>query len=122
MAHVWGGGDVGAEEISGEAVSYVLEKCRRYDVVLLGTRHKKPEVLRFVSRRELEDAYVGLEIGTDQQAALDRFLDEGVGREEIMIHHALDCPEYHNLLDLLKGIRDKNRLKAVALDLPASLQ
>jgi uncharacterized iron-regulated protein len=92
-------------------------------VALLGTRNKRPEFLRFVSGllRELEDAYVGLEIAKYQQPAIDRYLKEGIGRGEITLHHALDCPEYWNLFDILRDIRDKNWLKLVALDLPASL-
>jgi len=53
MVHVLRCGAVEAEAIKGsgscrDAVLYVLDKCGQYDVVLLGTKHKTPDFLRWV--------------------------------------------------------------------------
>lgn len=108
-----------------DAIAYVVDKLRDYDVVFLGTRHKKPEILSFISNLlpELEDIdiCIGLEIASDQQSSIDRYLEEGVGLEDVSLHDTIDCPEYRNLMAALRDIRHDNRLKVLALDLPASL-
>jgi len=53
MVHVLGCGAVEAAAVKGsgscrDAVLYVLDKCGQYDVVLLGTKHKAPDFLRWV--------------------------------------------------------------------------
>jgi len=109
-----------------DAVSYVLDKCKSHDVVLLGSKHKKPEIMSFISQllprlRGVDVSHIGLEIASDQQSSVERYFKENTGLEEISLHHALDFAGYRNLLSILRNISQKNKLKVIALDLPPSL-
>ena len=57
--------------------SYVLTKIQTHDIVFLGTRHKQPPILEFISEliTELHNSgvtHIGLEIASDQQAKIDQ--------------------------------------------------
>ena len=108
-----------------DPISYVLDKCKSHDVVLLGTRHKQPALLDLISRLllKLGDAgvsYLGLEIASDQQPIIDRYIKEGTGLDEISLHYALDCPGTRNVLGIARNLSIENGVKVNALDLPPS--
>jgi hypothetical protein len=105
--------------------SYVLNKFQSYDIVFLGTRHKQTPILNFVS--ELITAlpnsgvtHIGLEIASDQQGIIDRFMKTGAGLNNIQLHSQIDCPEYRHLFSLIRSLDPDKRPKPVALDLPKS--
>jgi hypothetical protein len=105
--------------------SYVLSKFQTHDIVLLGTRHKQLPILNSVS--ELITAlqisgvsHIGLEIVSEQQAKIDRFMNTGAGLDDISIHFQIDCPEYRNLFNVIRGLDPDKRPAPVALDLPKS--
>ena len=105
--------------------SYVLSKLKTHDIVFLGTRHKQPAVLNFIS--ELITAlhnsgvtHIGLEITSDQQNKINNFLNKGAGVSDISIHPQIDCPEYRNLFNILKNLKPTKRPAPIALDLPKS--
>lgn len=109
-----------------EPSSYVLEKFKVNDVVLLGTRHKQKRILEFVSGMlpglcEAGVSHLGLEIASDQQEYIDFYMRNGIGIAKINMHHSIDCPAYRDLLKTIREFEQKNMLKAVALDLPTSL-
>lgn len=106
--------------------SYVLEKSKIHDVVLLGTKHRQEGILDFISEMlpGLHDAgvsHLGLEIASDQQPYIDFYMKSGIGMDKINLHHTIDCPGYRNLLKIIRRLGQKNILKPVALDLPKSL-
>jgi hypothetical protein len=108
--------------IHKDVKAYVLEKLKAYDIVFLGTTHKKPAILKFIAELipHLKDAGVtriGLEIPTDQQGNLNTFMNTGTGLMGIYVHPQIDCSEYR---DLLKALH-KQRFSVVALDLPKAL-
>ena len=109
-----------------EPSSYVSEKFKIYDVVLLGTRHKQKRVLEFISGMlpglcEQGVSHLGLEIASDQQEYIDYYMENGIGMGKINLHHSIDCPAYRDLLKTIRKFHQKNMLKAVTLDLPTSL-
>ena len=78
---------------------YVLDKFQSYDLVLLGTRHKRQPILKFISDLipAMHDAgvtHIGLEICSDQQSKIDHFIKTGTGLTGIEIHPQIDCPAY----------------------------
>ena len=104
---------------------YVLGKCKAYDVVLLGTRHKQRRILEFIARilPHLSDAgvsHLGLEISSDQQASIEYYLENGKGIDEIILHYSIDCPDYRFLFEIIRNLEQENRPEIVALDLPPS--
>ena len=105
--------------------SFILEKLKTHDIVFLGTTHKKPAILHFLSELlpVLHGAgvtHVGMEIASDQQAQIDKFIQTGKKLTNIQIHPQIDCPEYRSLLIKLSDLDPNIRPKAVALDLPKS--
>ena len=73
-----------------EPISFVLDKTAQHDVVLLGTTHQRPEILNFISNliphlSESGVTHIGLEIASDQQLRLDRFMQTGMGLSSIRI-------------------------------------
>jgi hypothetical protein len=105
---------------------YVLELFKHHDIVLLGTSHRKPPILKYIKGLipHLKDAGVtriGLEIPSDQQGNIDRYMNTGNGLTDIYVHPQIDCPEYRDLLKTLHGLGATNRLSGVALDLPKKL-
>ena len=103
-------------------VPFLLEIAAKNDVVLLGTTHQRPQILDFIAQLipQLSGAgvtHIGLEIASDQQSGLDRFMKTGLGLSEIEVFPGIDCPEYRHLLEIIKD----TSLKPVALDLPRSM-
>jgi uncharacterized iron-regulated protein len=106
--------------------SYVLEKLKISDVVLLGTKHRQKSILDFISGilprlHEADVSHLGLEIASDQQPYIDHYMESGIGINNIKLHHTIDCPEYRDLLTSIRKSGQKNVLKPIALDLPPSL-
>ncbi|MGA1842173.1 MAG: hypothetical protein ACMUIU_16250 [bacterium] len=66
-------------------------------------------------------SHLGLEIASDQQPYIDHYMECGTGINNIKLHHTIDCPEYRNLLKVIKKSGWKDVLKPIALDLPPSL-
>jgi hypothetical protein len=120
-------GTTGFDPISVEdTFSYVLGKFRTHDVVFLGTKHKQQRILEFIAELlpRLRDAgvtHLGLEVSSNQQANIDRYLTDGTGLDNIRLHYALDCPAYRNLFKTTLDLRQTYSLEAVALDLPPAL-
>lgn len=105
--------------------SYVLTKFQSHDIVFLGTHHKQPTILEFISQlitvlHNSGVTHIGLAIATDQQTKIDQFLITGNGLNAIQIHPQIDCPEYRNLLNVVRDLDRNNRPTPVALDLPKS--
>ncbi len=104
---------------------YVLNKLETHDIVFLGTRHKQPGILNFIS--ELITALhnsgvncIGLEITSDQQEKIDHYMKTGTGLSAINIHPQIDCPEYRNLFNILRTLDPNKKPAPIALDLPKS--
>jgi len=105
--------------------SYVLNKLKSNNIVFLGTRHKQPPILNFVSElitmlRDSGVTHIGLEIASGQQEEIDQFMKTGAGLNEIQIHSQIDCPEYRNLFNMLRGLDPDKRPIPIALDFPKS--
>jgi len=103
-------------------IPFVLDKAARHDVVMLGTTHQQDRILSFISDLipRLSNSgvtHIGLEIASDQQNRLDRFMQTGKGLLDVRIFPGIDCPEYRRLIDTVR----KSRLAPVALDLPKSM-
>ncbi len=112
-------------KVNTNAQSYILEKLKTHHIVFLGTTHKKPAILKFLSELipALHDAgvtHIGIEIAFDQQARIDNFIQTGKKLANIKIHSQIDCPEYRNLLIKLATLETNIRPKIIALDLPTS--
>ena len=105
--------------------AYVLEKLECNDLVFLGEVHKKPELIRTAAGMlpYLHDAgvtHIAFEIASDQQYAVDHYIDSGEGLNDIRLHRQIDCPQYRNLFALLRSLDATRRPIPVAIDLPAS--
>lgn len=105
--------------------SYVLNKLQTHEIVFLGTRHKQPPILELIANliRKLHESgvtHIGLEIESDQQAQIDRYMKTGNRLSDIEIHPQIDCPEYRNLFKVLRALEPKKRPTPIALDLPKS--
>jgi hypothetical protein len=105
--------------------SYVHTKFKTQNIVLLGTRHKQTPILNFIpdlitALQNSGVSYIGLEIEPDQQAKIDQFIKTGDGLNDISIHPQIDCPEYRNLFNVIRGVEANKRPALVALDLPKS--
>jgi hypothetical protein len=106
--------------------SYVIEKLKSYDIVFLGTRHKKEAILKFVAGliphlHEAGTTHLGLEICSDQQDNIDSFLQTGNGLSNIELHPQIDCAKYRNLFTTIRSLDKSERPALVALDLPKSM-
>jgi len=114
--------ETSASVIAHDPIPFVLDKVKVHDVVLLGTTHNRPDILNFIARLLPQLSYagvthIGLEIATDQQAKIDRYIREGRGLKDIEIFHAIDCLGYRHLLEIIRT----HNLRPVALDLPRSM-
>ena len=112
-------------KVNTNVQSYIFEKLKTHHIVFLGTTHRKPAILKFLSELipELHDAsvtHIGLEIPFDQQTRIDNFIQTGKKLTDIQIRPRIDCPEYRNLLIKLATIDPNIRPKIIALDLPTS--
>ena len=111
-----------APVVTYDPIPFMLNKAKVHDVVLLGTTHHCPPILRFIAQllpqlSRVGVTHIGLEIATDQQAKIDSYMKEGKGLQDIEIFPPIDCPEYRHLLEIIRT----HDLKPVALDLPRSM-
>ncbi len=86
----------GDHKLNHNPKSYVLNKFKTRDIVLLGTRHKQTPLLEFISEiiavlHNSGVTHIGLEIATDQQGKINRFVETGAGLSEIQIHPQINC-------------------------------
>jgi len=105
--------------------AYLLEKLNSHEIVFLGTRHKKPPILKFISGLipKLHNSgvtHIGLEITSGQHYKINKFIKTGAGLSDIQIHPQIDCPEYRNLLNALRALDPNKRPTPIAIDLPKS--
>jgi hypothetical protein len=105
---------------------YVLELFKHHDLVVLGTTHRKPPILKFINDLipHLNDAgvtHIGFEIPTDQQGNIDNYMNTGNGLMDIYLHPQIECPEYRGLLKTLHSLDPAKRPSVVTLDLPKNL-
>ncbi|MDA8137912.1 MAG: hypothetical protein M0036_04590 [Desulfobacteraceae bacterium] len=113
-----------AAQISSLAAqTYVLEKLRHNDLVFMGTTHKQPTILALMAELlpQLKAAgvtHLALEIASDQQNNIDRYLNRQAGPEKIVLHQAIDCSEYRHLLQILATLPQDQRPQVRAVDLP----
>jgi hypothetical protein len=103
--------------------SYVLQKLQRNDIVFLGTTHKRKPVLEFISKllpllHETGTTHLGVEIASDQQERIDKFILTGEGLDSIKIHPQIDCPDYRSLLASIRSLDRDKRPAVIALDKP----
>lgn len=101
---------------------FVIDKLKNNNVVLLGTVHQRPAILGFISKLipKLSDAgvtHIGLEIASDQQPNIDRFMKQESPLADIEIFPIIDCPEYRCLFEVIRN----HGVETVALDLPFSM-
>jgi hypothetical protein len=113
----------GHQHLTGDVQAYVLNKLSSHDIVFIGTTHRQPVILDLMARlvpriRAAGVSHLALEISSDQQDRLDRFLDTGAGLETIHLHHAIDCPAYRRLLSVLQHLKPERRPRVIAIDLP----
>ena len=113
----------GHEHFTGDVQSYILSKLAGHDIVLMGTTHRQPAILDLMAGlapwfREAGGTHLALEIPSDQQARLDRFLDTGTGLATIRIPSVIDCTAYRRLLCALQRIGPDRRPRVIAVDLP----
>jgi uncharacterized iron-regulated protein len=105
--------------------SYILSKLKTHDIIFLGTRHKQPPILEFISDlipklKESGVTHFGLEIASDQQDNINKLIKTGTRLSDIKIHKQIDCPEYRNLFTVLRNFDPNQRPEPIALDLPKS--
>lgn len=120
-----GAPELGHEVSIYNAQPYVLDKLRTHQIVLMGTIHQKPQILDLTARLlpQLTSAgatHLALEVSSDQQRNIDRFLRTGMGLGDIQLHHAIDCPKYRWLFTILRMLPPGDRPEVVAIDLPPS--
>ena len=111
--------------VNTNAQSFIIDKLKTHHIVFLGTPHKKPAILQFLSELipALHDAgvtHIGLEIAFDQQTKIDNFIQTGKKLNDIRIHPMIDCPGYRNVLAKLAALDPNIRPETIALDLPTS--
>lgn len=112
-----------ADSFQPSATAYVLEKLVENDIVFMGTTHKQPSILALISDLlpDLQTSrvtHIALEIGSDQQNRLDRYMQAGSGLADIALHTAIDCPDYRRLLSAIQRMQRDRRPQVIALDLP----
>lgn len=110
-----------ADEYSIDAVAYILGKFESHDIVFLGTKHKQPPILHFISGLipnlyKAGVSHVCLEIPSDQQGNLDHYMQTGLGLTDIVLWSQIDSPEYRSLLETMHD----ESVVPVAIDLPES--
>ena len=119
-------GYAGRFNIQKDPQSYVLEKLKSHDIDFLGTTHRRQPILKFLSDlvpylHESGVTHLGLEICSDQQDRIDSFLQTGNGLRDIALHFQIECPEYRNIFNTIRGIGQAKRPAVLALDLPKSI-
>jgi hypothetical protein len=119
--------DCHAGENTDDAIqAYVLDKLISHDIVMFGTTHRQPVILGTVNDLlfKLTDAgvtYLGLEIPSDQQDIIDRYLVQAASLAEITLHQAVDCPEYRHMLAVISRLPVSKRPVVRAIDLPVEM-
>lgn len=106
-----------------DAGRYILDKLDNHDIVFTGTVHQQPRILQVMAAvlprlRMHGVTHLALEIASDQQGHIDRFMQTGRGLNRIRLHSAIDCPDYRHLFQILIGLGPDNRPRVVAIDLP----
>jgi hypothetical protein len=101
--------------------AFVIDKLQTHDIVMLGTIHKRPRILKFLTDLipQLNDAgvtHVCLEIPAASQRAIDHYIDTGEGLEAVRISPVIDCPEYRHLFTILQGLSPAEKPIPVAMD------
>jgi hypothetical protein len=112
--------------INKDRQSYILEKLKSHDIVFLGTTHRKQPILQFLSDfipnlHEAQVTHLGLEICSDQQETIDKFLQTGTGLADIKLHYTMDCKEYRNIFTTIRNLDHSKRPSVIALDLPKAM-
>ncbi len=108
-----------------DAVAYILDKLVDHDILFVGTVHRQPRILQLMAGvlprlKQKGVTHLALEIASDQQGRIDRFMRTGRGLDEIRLHHAIDCQGYRHLFRVLRQLDPDNRPRVVAIDLPLS--
>lgn len=108
------------------AQTYVLEKLCNNDLVFMGTTHQQPAILDLMAGllprlRGSGATHLALEIASDQQVHIDQYLSGQASMDEIVLHPAIDCPQYRHLLEILASLPDDQRPQVRAVDLPPAL-
>lgn len=106
-----------------EPTVFVLDKLARNDLVFLGTTHRQPVILDFLMElvpllQAAGVTHLALEITSDQQAALDAYVNGEAELAAIKLHTALECTGYRNLLRKIKSLPSGRRPQVKAIDLP----
>lgn len=108
-----------------QALPYVLEKLRSHQIVLMGTIHQKPQILELTAQllpliRSAGVTHLAIEVSSDQQSNIDRFIQHGTGLMDIRLHHSIDCVQYRRLFTIIRDLPSHQRPRVVAIDLPPS--
>lgn len=108
-----------------KALPYVLEKLRSHQIVLMGTIHQKPQILELTAQllpliRAAGVTHLAIEVSSDQQSNIDRFIQNGAGLMNIRLHHSIDCTHYRRLFTIIRDLPSHQRPHIVAIDLPPS--
>ncbi len=108
-----------------KALPYVIQKLRSHQIVLMGTIHQKPQILELTAQllpliRAAGVTHLALEVSSDQQVNIDRFMQHGTGLADIRLHHSIDCRQYRRLFTIIRKLPPGQRPQIVAIDLPPS--
>lgn len=112
-----------ADPIRTDVRAFILEKLEHNDLVFLGEVHKKSELTGTAAGllpclRNAGVTHIALEISSDQQNRIDRYIESGEGLDDIKLHEQIDCPQYRNLFVSLRSLDESRRVIPVAMDLP----
>lgn len=115
----------GADATRNSATVYVLERLACNDIVFMGTTHKQPAILALITNllpdlRSRRVTHIAVEISSDQQLLLDRYMQSGSGLDAIGLPAAIDCPDYRRLLSTIQQMEKRFRPRVMALDLPTT--
>lgn len=120
-----GAAAAGQDRKPHKALPYVLEKIDSHQIVLMGTIHKNPQILELTAQllpliRAAGVTHLAIEVSSDQQSNIDRFIKTGTGLMDIRLHHSIDCAQYRRLFTIVRGLPSHQRPHLVAIDLPPS--
>lgn len=122
---ITGAAAAGQDLNTHKALPYVLEKLRSHQIVLVGTIHQKPQILELTAQllpliRAAGVTHLAIEVSSDQQSNIDRFIQNGTGLMDIHLHHSIDCMQYRRLFSIVRDLPSHQRPHIVAIDLPPS--
>ena len=108
-----------------KALPYVLEKLRSHHIVLMGTIHQKPQILELTAQllpliSATGVTHLAIEVSSDQQSNIDRFIQNGTNLMDIRLHDSIDCAQYRRLFTVVRELPPHQRPHIVAIDLPPS--